>query len=102
MIKLKDVKSLMVDIQDDCITPEGKYGFVKAIDIMSEKSIGLNREKLAKTLFNYVYPYHDWECRYEYQKKSFYKEAETIISEEHNIIEFCPAETEKESKYAPR
>lgn len=49
-VKLKDVKGLLVEKKNEVSHGEWAEGFNEAIDFQGERSLTLNREKLAKCI----------------------------------------------------
>lgn len=95
-IKLSSIKGLMLEKK---VTTEA-WTFNNAIEKQGAKKIGMNRERLAKTIyedkrnrFYKLYPnmkeqeFDIWESLLNYQKEPFYESADAIIADEADIIE---------------
>lgn len=89
MIKLKDIKGLLGDDRKIPIgNREYHQGILDCIKIQGERSIGLNREKLAKLIHNLAWPSSIWEKQCELVKERYYKRADAIISSEAELLEY--------------
>lgn len=103
-IKLAEIDRLMPDkhISNNCDCEDGEgcrqyrlspedEGWDKAIDQLGSRSIGINRERLAKSIFEYemnltnnIYAkWHDM-----LSKKAWFNKADAIIAKEKEIIEY--------------
>jgi hypothetical protein len=86
-VKLKYIPGALVEKDGQRCNDCGDCEADSIISQQGEVQIGINREKLAKVLFNYVYPERKYENCEEYQKKSFRQEADAIIANEKEILE---------------
>lgn len=96
-IQIKDIKGALLEkkvCDKDCYHPHGYQDcdcntFNKAITQQGQVKIGLNREKLAKTLFDMneqrIIPRVTWEeCT---GKSWYYKQADAIIQHLNELLE---------------
>jgi len=95
-MKLKSIKGLLPSKNEhNCITPEGEFGFAKAIDQIGEKDLPkMDREKLAKILW---YDYwqddemiHSGDCVkecYSCYLCGCYRKADALIANQDELFE---------------
>lgn len=91
-MKLKEIKGLLVEKcpkrEPDEYETDYADGFDEAIDLMGEREITLNREKLAKILYKDATGYMWDECEADdYRKQLAYDTADSILSSLPEILE---------------
>lgn len=70
---------------------EGRSGYSQgwdsAVDIQGQISIGLNRERLAKTIHARRFGKDSWNIELSYIKKQYLKDADAIIAAQKDLLE---------------
>lgn len=61
-------------------------GYYEAITEISNKSVGFDRDKLAKLIYNLAWPFSIWENQMELVKERYYKRVDAIIAHEKDVM----------------